>query len=132
MSEQVNANGYWWCPRCQERLDGLRVTYEKTHDGCGCDVEWRTSAPPPCPQCAEYRKALTSQAAAGGERALENAALRDRIAKLEAIEVTCLQCYDGIETNPDNNWEPHDCSHCKGTGTATVGSLAPGEEEAGG
>lgn len=32
---------FWWCPRCQERVEPKWATFEETHDGCGCELEWR-------------------------------------------------------------------------------------------
>ena len=34
------SNGYWWCPSCQEMVDGVNVTYQEFHDSCGHIVEW--------------------------------------------------------------------------------------------
>lgn len=29
---------YWWCPECNQEVDGSRVTFEENHDTCGCRV----------------------------------------------------------------------------------------------
>ena len=34
------AEGYWWCPECEEECIWSRVTSEEKHDTCGHPVTW--------------------------------------------------------------------------------------------
>ena len=33
------ANPFWYCPNCQEEVDGSRVTFQERQDVCGNAVE---------------------------------------------------------------------------------------------
>lgn len=50
-----DANSYWYCPTCDEKLDGEAVTFEELHDpkygGCGFKVESRSRTPNRPPSC---------------------------------------------------------------------------------
>ncbi|MBI3584226.1 MAG: hypothetical protein HY096_09815 [Nitrospinae bacterium] len=33
-------SGYWYCNNCESEINERQVTYEETHERCGCPVEW--------------------------------------------------------------------------------------------
>lgn len=40
-------SGYWFCSKCNERVEPEHVTYTETHDECGQWVSWVTDDLPP-------------------------------------------------------------------------------------
>ena len=32
--------GYWWCSKCQQRVDPRQVTHDERHETCGGGVVW--------------------------------------------------------------------------------------------
>lgn len=38
---ECETNGYWWCPECEEEVDGRNVTFHEEHDKCWRYVEWK-------------------------------------------------------------------------------------------
>jgi hypothetical protein len=53
----IKAGGFsfWWCPNCEEEVDGSRVTFEEHHDKCGACVVAVTQKPLVVPQAEPPR-----------------------------------------------------------------------------
>lgn len=122
MDKDIESN--WWCEKCQCSVDGIRVTYQETHENCGYPVIWKEGWSPITPEgelTPEVRKWLEQELPEAWKYYLSDTSMNamimsdgNIIAVLNA-QLDWRNLWGWMKENTDS-WLYRKCTTCNGSG----------------